>query len=1090
MSSYGSNFLPTGYAARPGDVIKFYVDADENGPMPTVVFTQQIGRFGWWQQSYALKNGENVITAPRIFSDKWSTKTYPGGAIYFSNPYTSEQQEKAPRIRIEGGIDYPLFRDGDNVDAFLDELRAYKTAVEADREHSVDIVEVYSDLFILNGNLQAAAPFLNGTGDPQRTVDLHNARVGEMLSFAGIDESSFENSRNGARLNMRLMQPYGSGYAAGDHVGIQQGSANTFFKGQLVGWVYSHEIGHQLDIKGGKVPEVTNNMWANHIAVDVQNENDRVQYGNILLYVGRDDYEDKKATPHDLGMWWQLHLLNENYWPDYQKAFRAGVAKDMGLTDRQRMAVVSSYVLGMDLVEHFERYGFIKRSEVVDNALAALNVPAAPENVKPWYLWTKATKDRTSAFTEEYTPEVVSVERSGENLQVTLKIDESASDALLGFEVMEDGKVIGFTKGNTLTTAYFANDSAEHVYTARAYDLRLNRTESSAPYAINLDAPVFQITGSTLTALYEAFDPLSVVSALDRDGNRLNDSIQVESNDVDTSAKGTYSVTYSVTDAAGITSRLTVPVTVVSRFDYASDVQETSATVGWGQLQKDKNIQGGTIKLLKDGAQVSFSKGLGAHASSEIVYDLTGTGYTWFESFVGIDQAMKNASSAKAKFQVYVDGSLRYDSGAMLANTPMKHVAVDLAGAEELRLVTDSMGATSSDHTVWADARFAKGSSAPVIHVQDVAFSDPADVDLDAIVAEATATDVEDGDLTDRLTYNTDYVPGKTGAFTVTYSVTDSDGNTAEAVQNLVVVNSFVYVSDQNWKSAKVGWGSIKRDRSLNGNAIKLATENGVQTYEKGLGIHATSEVVYDLTGKDFYYFTSQVGVDNTAGNSLSSVVFRVFVDGELMAETPVMRKGMPAETLAVSLAGAKTLKLVVTDGGNGNANDHANWADAKFLTAVAEADKESLSEAVERAYSLDESRYTVESWESLTDALEAAEDVLSRLTASQEETDEALENLLDAMDALEVFLDTEALEEIIELARSVASIENVSSINPDHQQAFVDNLLYVVERAEKVLADPDVTQEEIDQQYAIVRYCLWDMNPDFTPGWEPFPSR
>ena len=80
--------------------------------------------------------------------------------------------------------------------------------------------------------------------------------------------------------------------------------------------------------------------------------------------------------------------------------------------------------------------------------------------------------------------------------------------------------------------------------------------------------------------------------------------------------------------------------------------------------------------------------------------------------------------------------------------------------------------------------------------------------------------------------------------------------------------------------------------------------------------------------------------MDATAGNNNSSVVFQVYVDGVLKAETPLMRRNTPAQYIFVPLTGAKQLKLVVTAGGNGNGNDHANWADAKFLTAVNEAKK------------------------------------------------------------------------------------------------------------------------------------------------------
>lgn len=39
-----------------------------------------------------------------------------------------------------------------------------------------------------------------------------------------------------------------------------------------------------------------------------------------------------------------------------------------------------------------------------------------------------------------------------------------------------------------------------------------------------------------------------------------------------------------------------------------------------------------------------------------------------------------------------------------------------------------------------------------------------------------------------------------------------------------------------------------------------------------------------------------------------------------------------PAKFVNVDLTGAKTLRLVVTDAGNGINNDHADWADAKFI--------------------------------------------------------------------------------------------------------------------------------------------------------------
>lgn len=1088
MSSYGTNILPTGKAARPGETVTVYVDVDEGAPLPTIIFTQQMGKFSEWRRNYSLKQGKNVFTVPSIHKENWSVKTNPGGAIYMQNPYTSEQQGSAPRIRIEGAVDYPVFRDGDNVNAFLEELRGYNQEMTNNPDTTIDVVDIYSDLIILNGNLEASAPFINGTQSPQSTIDFHNTRITQMLDYAGLDGSSPLHSRGTSRALIRVMQPFAAGYAASDHVGVQQGSINTFFKGKEVGWVYVHEIGHTLDIMGGKVPEVTNNMWSNHIIFEIQGSNDRItpsNYDKIFVVKGNDDYKQINEGVHDMGMWWQLCLLDQSFWPNYQKAYREGIAADMELTMRERMAVVSSYALGVDVVEHFQRYGFMERNDNVNAALAALNV-SGKENIKPWYMWTKASLDRESKFTQTFTPTVTDVKRNGESLEVSVSIDTAANAALLGYEIRQDDKVLGFTKTGKLTTSYFTDDGQDHVYTARAYDLRMNASEVSTPVTVNLNNPTIQVTDSTLVALREDFEPLSVVSAYNMAGENISANLRVVSNSVNTQRKGVYPVTYAVTDSAGYSTETTVDIEVVSAFDYASDLEEVSATVGYKTLAKDTNISGGQISLLKNGSPVTFQKGLGAHATSRIVYDVAGKNYGYFESYVGIDQTMKNSTAANAIFRVLVDGTVRYDSGAMKAANNMKYVKVDISNANSVELVANSNGSNSQDHTVWANARFSKASSVPVINANNSTFTDPADVNLEAILANVTATDVEDGDLSSQVTYKTNYVAGKTGSFDITYSVTDSEGNTTELARKIVVVNSSVYVSDTDWKSAKVGWGKIQTDRSLNGNTIKLFGENGEKiSYDKGLGVHAFSEVVYDLTDKNYYYFVSDVGVDATAANNLTSVVFQVYVDGVLKAETPVMRKGMPAEHIAVDLTGAKTLKLVVTNAENGNANDHANWADAKFLIAVQEADKEALSTAVNRAKALDEKVYTPESWSEMTQALKIAEEALSRPLATQDEIDAALRGLNAAVNALVRNVDTREVEAVLSFARAANSIDYVDP-SLKHRETRFYNIREYIKVVEGFLAKNDLTQTEADYAAKGLISFLEDMGQNYVAGESP----
>lgn len=79
---------------------------------------------------------------------------------------------------------------------------------------------------------------------------------------------------------------------------------------------------------------------------------------------------------------------------------------------------------------------------------------------------------------------------------------------------------------------------------------------------VNTAAPVINASDRRL-ALNATFDPLEGVTATDADDGPITlTAANVVHNDVDTSKEGTYSVTYSVTDSGGLTTRKTIAVTV------------------------------------------------------------------------------------------------------------------------------------------------------------------------------------------------------------------------------------------------------------------------------------------------------------------------------------------------------------------------------------------------------------------------------------------------------------------------------------------------------------------------------------------------
>lgn len=63
----------------------------------------------------------------------------------------------------------------------------------------------------------------------------------------------------------------------------------------------------------------------------------------------------------------------------------------------------------------------------------------------------------------------------------------------------------------------------------------------------------------------------------------------------------------------------------------------------------------------------------------------------------------------------------------------------------------------------------------------------------------------------------------------------------------------------------------------------------------------------------------------------MGSVVFKVLVDGTEVYSSDMMTFNDAAKPVDVNVANANTLELVVDDGADGNAYDHADWANARL---------------------------------------------------------------------------------------------------------------------------------------------------------------
>ena len=153
-----------------------------------------------------------------------------------------------------------------------------------------------------------------------------------------------------------------------------------------------------------------------------------------------------------------------------------------------------------------------------------------------------------------------------------------------------------------------------------------------------------------------------------------------------------------------------------------------------------------------------------------------------------------------------------------------------------------------------------------------------------------------------------------------------------------------VYVSDlEPVEPITQGWAGKTPgiDQSIEGNPI---TVSGI-VYEKGLGLHANSEAIYDLGGK-YTRFQAIAGIDDEVTGT-GDAIFRVYATvGDSEEETLIYEKQITngaSDFVDLSVRGVTRLRLV-TDENGGNGNDHTDWADAKLLGAARDISKADTS--------------------------------------------------------------------------------------------------------------------------------------------------
>lgn len=788
------DWQPTGYAAKSGEVISVYVDVEDGKPTPQLVFKQMDSQHNG-NVVIKLNKGRNVITVPELPTGELRPGTPKSGVFYTSNPYTPEEQGRKPKIRIEGAIRYPHYIKGVHTDEeVMKDLENYVELLKEDPSLP-DVFDVFSDKTLVNVKATYALDWFKKNNKlPSETADKSDEVIKETMKFWGFDGSSEVNSDFNFRyITMVKWLDNGGFMNAGNGItGFNKAEQGAVLDVNT-GWGLMHEMGHNFDTNNRSIGEVTNNILPLHFE-RIKGETSRITKQNlweknILPKVALEDYSNNEYYPESdttllshIAPLWQLQLYDETFWPKFEQEFRSKNIGGGNWDNKHNAWVkVASDVLKLDLSEHFARHGM----DVWEETKEYTSKYPKPSK-KLWYANDRMYLNKGGVFTDDVKYEANAKIVNNNEVVLNFSIDKENKNNVIGYEIFRDGETIGFTSTNSFTDRKATLDK-NHNYTVIAYDNELN---ASKPYDLNLHAPTINVESNVILALNESFNPLDYVKAYNYEGNDISNKIKIVKNDVNTSKKGSYDVTYEVTDE-GDTKTKKLKVQVVSEYDYLSDFEWNFAETQWGTPRRNTNIKGRVNGEVKE-----FEKGFGIHANGKIIYSLEGKEYDRFVAQVGVDVGIPAQNNSSITFNIIGDGKILASTLVLKHADNLVGIDVPVSGVKELVIeVTDSGNGNTSDHGIIVNPKLTTNNAKPRITAKDKIYKTGDTVDFKEGIS---ARDAEDGDLTSNIEIiSNSYKEGKTGRFEVVYKVTDSDNNTVEKKAYITVYEDFSVVKSK-----------------------------------------------------------------------------------------------------------------------------------------------------------------------------------------------------------------------------------------------------------------------------------------------------
>jgi len=526
MSRGGTNRQPTGIYAYSNDTITVYVDANDNDPLPSIKFSQYIGIYNKWLSfQIPLKKGKNIIKVSNFDITGIEVKVRPGGPIYLENKYTSDEQSQNVKIYIEGGVLFPYFRLNDDEEEFKKTLSDYVEKYNKTSDSYYNIAEFFSNrvMITLNATFAYLTYVIKGES-PQKNLLTWDEVMKIFYAFDGIqfeeNQPYYDIKNQYINIHIRYSQNNKKGiaaYAYDEHIGIfyQEYFHHSLVSYEEIGRSLGHEIGHMIDIRERELAEFTNlvlqEFTTEVLYRDLYTNRD---YESLYKILAPDNIDNPLRNCHQteckgffvnsgayskvFTTWWTIESFYPGYWGKLDNMYRYNTSLNKGLNKNELMIYFTSLVVGFDTTYHFERFGLALSNSIPFHiSSASKNFNKSMEEAisqgkinnliykKFWYIdsdeYNYRLNNGTGCYKNDfdYNLKIFDLSKDSSNKKYNITLPFVNCTGHLGFEIIENNTVIGFTRERYFLDETEYSDDYTPVYTIVAYDRLLNYQKST-----------------------------------------------------------------------------------------------------------------------------------------------------------------------------------------------------------------------------------------------------------------------------------------------------------------------------------------------------------------------------------------------------------------------------------------------------------------------------------------------------------------------------------------------------------------------------------------------------------------------------------